>query len=189
MFHLKDVNRILVLAGREPVLDRATEVTPPTGPAIPLGPMTAEQFRNFPAREQALATALDRRYDRLKVAASSPTPPFTGDLLDELQFLLNFVSGEGSDHASQAVTVAANLTGLQPQAYLLVTGTQPADEVDRRLVALSEEFYGSLLVILRQHFVDGALRQQAVSRMEELDKVNGILGLRGLLPPFSLSGG
>ena len=190
MFHLKDVNRILVRAGRGPVLDRAAQVKPATGPAIDLQPMTPEEFRRFPKREKALAAAVDGTYARLRKALSSPTPPLTGELLDELRFVLDMVSVEGSDHTSQAVALAGTLAGLTPTEYLMVTGTEPADELDRRLLALSDEFYGSLLAVLGQHFadVDGLgppLRQQAVSRMEDLHKVNGMLGLRGLLPPFT----
>ena len=59
MFHLKDVNRVLVLAGREPMLDRAVKVTPSSGRSIDLAPMTATQFATFPKREKALAAALD----------------------------------------------------------------------------------------------------------------------------------
>src|SRR5688572_7839163 len=40
MFHLKNVNGVLVRAGREPVLDRVAQVSSDGGPAIDLHPMT-----------------------------------------------------------------------------------------------------------------------------------------------------
>jgi len=190
MFHLKDVNRILVRAGRDPALDRAARATSATGRAIDLQPMTAAQFRDFPKREKALAAAVDSAYARLRSALSTPTPPLTGELLDELRFVLDMVAVEGSDHTSKVLGLAQTLAGLTPAEYLLVTGVAPADELDRRLLALSDEFYGSLLAILGQQFADVGglgppLREQAVSRMEDMHKVNGMLGLRGLLPPFT----
>ena len=192
MFHLKDVNRVLVRGGREPVLDRAVQVTPSSGRPIDLGPLTPAQFVTFPKREKAFATALDARYSRLRDALASSTPPaLPPDVRDELEGLIQTASGQGMDHVSRLPTLVEPLAGLSPSEYLQVTGVEPTDELDRRLLALSDEFYGSLLAILREHLadVDGAgppLRQQAVSRMQDLHKITGLLVLRGLLPPFTL---
>jgi hypothetical protein len=178
MFHLKHVNRILVGAGREPVLDRAA------GP-IDLEPMTAAAFHRFPERELALADALDAIYAGLRAGLSAPAPPFTGALLDDLTNLVDFAG----NHAGGVPGVAESLASLTPAQYLLVSGVVPAGEIDRRLLALSDDFYSSLLDLLRAHFGDvdgfGMLRQPAISRMDDLHAVNGILGLRGLLPPFT----
>ena len=178
MFHLKQVNRILVGAGREPVLDRAA------GP-IDLEPMTGAAFQRFPERELALARALDDLYGRIGTALSAPAPPFTGAVRDDLMSLIDFAG----NHAGSVPGLAENLASLTPAQYLLVTGVAPAGEVDRRLLALSDEFYSSLLDLLRAHFADvegfGGFRQQATTRMDDLHAVNGILGLQGLLPPFT----
>jgi len=193
MFHLKDVNRVLVRAGRDPVLDRAVRVTPGSGRSIDLAPMTSVQFATFPKREKALADTLDGKYGRLRDALASSTPPaLPPDLLEEMEGVIVMASGPGMDHASRLSSLVEPLAGLTPSDYLRVTGVKPADELERRLLALSDDFYGSLLGILRDHFadVDGQgppLRHQAVSRMEDLHKVTGLLGLRGLLPPFTLS--
>lgn len=192
MFHLKDVNRVLVRGGREPVLGRAAQVTPTSGRRIELGSLTPAQFATFPKREKAFAAAIDGKYARLGDALASSTPPaLPPDVRDDLEGVIQSAAGPGMDHVSRLPTLVDPLAGLGPAEYLQVTGVKAADELDRRLLALSDDFYGSLLAILREHLadVDGAgppLRQQAVSRMEDLHKVNGLLVLRGLLPPFTL---
>lgn len=187
MSHLKHVNRVLVSAGQEPVLSRATEVTGSAGGPVDLGPMTAAQFQRFPAREAALAGALDGLYGRIRAALASSGPPFTGGVLDDL---VSLVAG-AADHAAGAPALAQLLDGLTPAHYLLVTGVEPANELDRRLLALSDDVYDSLVRILSDHFADvdflgPNLRQHAMDRMDDLHAVNGILGLRGLLPPFTI---
>jgi len=182
---------VLVRAGRPPVLHRAVKITPATGAPIDLTPMTVAQFTKFPKREKALAAALDRAYTGLRAALETPPKqPLPGDVLEELKGVLDMGSGPGMDHGSQLPAVVEPLAGLAPKDYLRVTGVKPVDELDRRLLALSDEFYGSLLGILREYFtdVDGQafwLRQEALARMDDLHKVNGILGVRGLLPPFT----
>lgn len=188
MFHLKEVNRILVLTGQDPVVDRATQVADAgAGAPVDLGPMTAAQFQRFPAREAALAGALDGVYGRIRAALASPATPFTGAVLDNLESL---VAG-ASDHAAGPPALAQLLDGLVPAQYLLVTRTEPADELDRRLLALSDDMYDSLLKVLRDHFSDldpvgVSLRPHAVSRMDDLHTANSVLGLRGILPPFTV---
>lgn len=178
MGHLKHVNRVLVRAGAEPVLGRA-----PAG----VQRMTPAQFTHFPARELALAGDVDRAYGRIRAHLTSAGPPFTGPLLDDLTNLLDVAS----DHAGATPALAAHLSGLGPDRYLFVTGEEPDGEIERRLLALSDEFYGSLLMILREHFADvdelgPPLRPQAISRMEDMHAVNEILALHGLLPAFTL---
>ena len=162
MGHLKHVNRVVVRAGGEPVLGRA---------AAGVQPMTPVQFTHFPDRELALAGDVDRTYARIRAHVASPSPPFTGHLLDDLTNLLDVASG----HARATPALAAHLSGLLPDRYLLVTGEEPDGEVERRLLALSDDFYGSLLVILRDHFADvdelgPPLRPQAISRMEDMTR-------------------
>ena len=150
-------------------------------------PMTPAQFTHFPARELALAGDVDRAYARIRARVASPSPPFTGQLLDDLTNLLDVAC----DHAGRTPALAAHLSGLGPDRYLLVTGEEPDGEIKRRLLALTDEFYGSLLMILREHFPDvdelgPPPRSQAISRMEDMHAVNEILALHGLLPAFTL---
>jgi hypothetical protein len=175
MSHLKHVNRILVGAGREPVLDR-TEAAP----------MTAVHFTHFPDRELALARALDGAYARVRAGLAAPAPPLIGPVLEDLTNLLE----SAGTHAGSVPALAGNLAALTPAQYLLVTGEAPDGEVDRRLLALSDRIYAALLEALRAFFADtgflGGFLQQARDRMDDMHAVNGILGLQGLLPPFTL---
>jgi hypothetical protein len=191
MIHLRNVNRVLVKGGRPPTLDRAMQVTSASGSDIDLMPMTASEFARFPEREKALAAALDHAYTGLRDAVEvPPTPSLPDGVLEELQGVLDLAVGPGMDHGSRLPAVVEPLARLSPTDYLRVTGVEAVDELDRRLLALSDEFYGSLLGILREHLadVDGEafwLRQEALSRMDDLHKVNGLLGLRGLIAPFT----
>jgi hypothetical protein len=183
MFHLKQVNRILVGAGREPVLDRATHAG-----AFDLAPMSAVHFTRFPEREVALAGAVDAAYAGIRAGLPAvPAPPLTKGLLEDLMSLLDFAG----NHAGEVPGLAENLSLLTPAQYLLVTGTAPAGDLDRRLLALSDDFYASLVAILRAHFADAegfsGLRDQATRRMDDLHTINGILGVQSLLPPFTIA--
>jgi len=158
-----------------------------------LQPMTVSEFRQFPKREEALAAAVDGSYRRLRTALAASPPLLPSHLLAALRSVVDGVTGPGMDHAGLLAGVVDLLAGLAPSEYLRVTGTEPADDVDRRLLTLSDRHYGALLAVLRNHFADTdgvgpPLRQLAVSRMEDLHEVNGILGLRRLLPPFTGSG-
>ena len=101
---------------------------------------------------------------------------------------MNLVDVAGN-HAGGVGGLAETLERLTPAQYLLVAGAPPTGEVDLRLLALSDEFYSSLVDLLRAHFADvegfGGFRQQATTRMDDLHAVNGVLGLLGLLPPFT----
>ena len=184
MFHLADVNAVLVRAGRDPVLDRATQVASAAGVPIDLDPMTIAQFAHFPAREKALAAALDGSCERIRLALASPTPPLDGQLLTQAQGAVE------RDHAGPIADLVDDLHDLAPADYLRVTGVAPAGAVDERLLALSDSMYGLLIGVLGDHFarVDdftSPLRQHAVTAMRNLHDANRVLGLRGLLPPFT----
>lgn len=183
MFHLRDANRLLVAGGRDPVLGRVAHLTPASGPRIDLTSMTPADFAHFPAREKALAAAVEDAYAPLRAALASPPSPVPDELRSRAEAVV-----DNAPHAGVPADLAQTLNGLSPADYLLVTGVAPADEVDRRLLALSDEFYAALLAILARHFADTegfGFRSEAVQRMEELHKINGILGLRGLLAPFT----
>ena len=189
MFHFRDVNRILVAVGQDPVLERATQVPGAAGAGTPvdLGPMTAAQFQHFPAREAALAEGLDGVYGRIRAGLASAGPPFTGGVLQDVEQLVDSASG----HVAGPPALAQLLDGLTPAQYLLVTGTEPSDEVDHRLLAVSDDMYHALLSILRDHFsnVDFSgvfLGPHARSRMDDLHAVNSVLVLRGFLAPFTV---
>ena len=190
MRHFRALNQILVDAGRDPVLDRVAQVTPASGPPVDLAPMTPIQFQHFPQRERAVGEAVDGRYERVRRALSSATPPLSGDELERVSFLLDSVVGNGG-HAGIGAALATTLGDIPPAEYLLVTNVEPTDELDQRLLALSDGSYRSLTRILRAAFGSTefgsgpTINGDAVPKMNELHEINGILGLRQVLPLFT----
>ena len=190
MRHFKTLNQILVDAGRDPVLDRVVQVTSESGLPIELAPMTPTEFEHFPKREWALGDAVDGGYERVRRALTSPTPPLSGNELDRVSSQLDFV-GEKRGHAGIGGVLATTLGDIPPSEYLLVTNVEPTEELDRRLLVLSDGSYRSLTRILRAAFGSTdfgsgpTINGDAVPRMNELHEVNGILGLRRVLPLFT----
>ena len=190
MRHFKSLNQILVRAGRDPVLDRVGQVTGESGPPIDLAPMTLAEFEHFPQRERALGEAVDGRYQWLRRALDSPTAPLSGDELDTVLPLLDSVRGNGG-HAGIGHALATTLGDIPPAEYLLVTNVEPTEELDQRLLTLSDGSYKSLTRILRAAFGTTELGSgptingDAVPKMNELHEINGILGLRRVLPLFT----
>ena len=185
MRHLRRVNQALVLAGREPVLHRAAHILPASGPAIPLRAFSPGQFQRFPERERSIASNVDRRYARLQSAVVSPASPFEGELLDEVSFMLESTA----DHISPVAALADHLTGLKPAEYLRAARVEPADELERSLLALSNRHYGVLVATLAGSFehdeqLGGQLLTVAVATMERLNDMNRLLVTRGLVPAF-----
>jgi hypothetical protein len=88
MRHLKNVNRVLVNAGREPQVGRATSLSSPRVPEIPLDPPTVAQLRSLINRESSLGRAVDERYEGLRPAVSSGQN-FTGDLLEAVSSVID----------------------------------------------------------------------------------------------------
>jgi hypothetical protein len=188
MRHLRRVNHALVLAGRIPILHRATHLVPSSGPAIPFGPFTPELFERFPERDKSIASTLDQRYARLQSAVSAPDSLFEGDLLDQI----NFALGSAADHTTAVGVLANHLTGLEPAEYLRATRVEPADQLERTLLELSDRYYRVIVPTLAASFendqlVDEQLLPLAVSTMDRLNDVNRLLVKRGMIPGFVLS--
>jgi hypothetical protein len=72
--------------------------------------------------------------------------------------------------------------------YLRATPRAPSDDLEERLLDLSDHSY-RLLVRIVQIFFDPANQRvgfsDALDAMNALDKVNRVLVGRGLLPPFT----
>ena len=188
MFHLKSLNLNLVQAGRSPQLGRADAIASASVPEIPLGPPTAQQLADFPAREDAIARAMDERYKRLEPAVTS-APVFEGDLLENVR---GTIVGEGSIHATGVASLRAVVGRTPPAELVIVTGREPADAFDERLLKVSDQGYGLTLAALGHQFGEtdffaaGTFRALATDVMLGLDDVHSLLVLRGLLPPFTL---
>lgn len=181
MFHLRDANRALVTGGRDPVLDRVDELPAVAGSTpVRLRPVDAAAFSDFPKREKALAAAIEARYDRVGAVVTAPPTGFPDDLLGSLEILLG-----NRDHCGPVGELADALHGLAPSQYLLVTGTKPDGALDDGLLELSDGAYTSVQELLRLHFTGQPTGIRPDARMDELNRINQLLVLRGLLPPFS----
>jgi hypothetical protein len=187
MFHLKGVNRGLVAAGRFAQLGRAASISGDSVETV-LGPPGPAQLERLLEREEAIASAVDERYARLRPAVTSD-PVFEGDLLDELRSL---VIDDGPTHAAACVTLRDFLGDLASADFLRATRREAADAFEQRLLDVSDRSYRLVLAALQERlaqedlFVAGLFRGLAVSAMEGLDEINRVLVQRGLLPPFTL---
>ncbi|MGI9021698.1 MAG: hypothetical protein ACR2HV_00400 [Acidimicrobiales bacterium] len=187
MRHFGSVVGVLVRAGRRPAFERARHVLPPAGPAIPLGSLTPAQFHAFTERQEAIASTVDARYASFESVLTSASPPLDSDLMGEIGVLL--VSG--TDHLAQVPGLVDPLAGMEPSAYLRATRVEPADDLERSLLAVSNRYYRTLLAILGARFTHqelaGDLFGRAQTAMTELDGCNKLLVARGVIPRFSLA--
>jgi hypothetical protein len=182
MFRLKHMCFALVDAGRLPGLGRATSIT--AGVESSLDPPSAAQLAHLVAREQALASALDERYVRLKGAVTSD-PVFEGPLLEELR---QIVVDEGPTHSGALLGLQHALgEGELPADLLRATRREAADSFEQRLLDASDRSYGLVLALLRERFVPESFTSGTLSvkAMDSLDQINRLLVQRGLLPPFA----
>ncbi len=188
MRQLKRLNEVLVFAGREPTLSRATELRAGPSPAIALAPLTPAQLDGLLDREVAIGQAIDARYESLRPSID-PATGFDEDLGGRIGFLIDV----GIGHADFATSLRAGLSGLDPSAYLVVTRDTPADEIERGLLDLSDRWYDFIVVTLHVGFGNEQLMNPMLDRaagaMFSLDAVNDLLAARKLLPRFTPSSG
>ncbi|GIH03771.1 hypothetical protein Rhe02_18380 [Rhizocola hellebori] len=187
MFRLKDINRLLIKANEDATLERATSITSQTAGAIALGPPDLAQLQQLLTRGHHIATAVDRRYERLRPAVTTD-PVFDGDLLFNAHTL---IVDDGPTHAASFAQLRDALGALTPAEFLRATRREAADRFELRLLEVSDRGYRLVLAALRGLFVPedsvcGALRNLAVDAMEVLDHANRVLVSRGLLPPFTI---
>jgi hypothetical protein len=182
MFHLKGINRGLVDAGRSVQLGRASSISGDSIAEIPLDPPSHAQLERLLEREEAIASAVDERYTRLRPAVTSD-PVFEGDLLDELRFI---IVDDGPTHAAAVATLRDSLGDLAPAEFLRATRREPTDTFEGRLLDVSDRSYRLIQAALQEHFASQhSFRGLAISAMEGLDQINRALVQRGLLPPFT----
>jgi hypothetical protein len=186
MFHLKGVNRALVKAGGSAQVERAGSISSAAAGAIPLGPPTREQLERLLEREDAIARAVDDRYNRLRPAVTS-APVFEGELLDELR---SVIVDDGPSHAAGLADLRDALRGVAPAEFLRATRRVARDSFEERLLDVSDRSYRLVLSAVRELFgeefaVAGAFRGFAVAAMEGLEQIDRVLVQRGLLPPFT----
>jgi hypothetical protein len=185
MRHLHGVNRALGAAGRPPQVGRATSITGESMSEIALVPPSPAHLEGFLKRAREIAAAVDRRYARLRPAVAPEATLFEGDALEQMSFVLD----PGPDHATPIDSLDENLGGLKPESFR-AAARDPADDVERTLLRLSDRYYGLIVSTLEAWFayeseLSGILRGRALSLMDGLDEINGALVGRGLLPRFA----
>ena len=190
MHHLARVNRVLVRAGRGPVLERASHVVPASGPPVALGTLHPGRFHAFPKGEAAVAATIDTRYVRLKEAVAASGTVFDTELLADLLALLDSLAG----HAEAVRTLAGTLDDVDLPEVLRDLRLEPAGDLERDVVALSNRYYRTVVHsvaagLAHDEALAGQLLSVATSTMFQLDAVNAVLVTRGLVPPFDLTGG
>jgi len=186
MTHLQRVNDVLTLAGRPPQVGRAAVFTGHSGPAVTFGPLSDDQLAGFLDREGAIGALLEAHYAWLQSALAPLADSLTGDLLDRITFLFDTCS----DHTSRVDGVRARLAGIPPALFLRATRRIPADDLERSVLLLSDQYYALVVDTMQasfafDHELGGQLRNRGITIMDVLNEVNGLLVERGLLPSFT----
>lgn len=183
MRRLRAINDLLMAAGRDTELGRATELRrAPPDPPIAFAPLTAAQLDGLLDREYAMATAVDARYTALRDGVD---PAVVGEL-EGLSFMLDAINLTES-----FARLRDGLAGLSPGTYLYATRDVPADDRERGLRDLSDRYYAFVLTALRAGFANADVESQmidnvAVGAMFSWDEINKVLVAAGLLPAFTL---
>jgi hypothetical protein len=182
MRHLKSVNDALVISGRSAQVGRADGIA-----GIALGPPSAAQLEQLVQREEAIAAAVDERYERLHPAVEPGNSALEDQLREKVRFILAFCT----NHAEDVAGLRTSLHGLAPADFLRATRRETTDPFEKRLLAVGDQTYGLLLEIVRQWLgpqedVVGFLsfRDWAMRAMTDLDDIHRLLVQRGLLPRF-----
>jgi hypothetical protein len=183
MFQLKRMWRILVEAGRDPTLDRASRVETASGGDIKLAPLENSDLHDLVNRERDIAKAVDHQNRRLldvvEVGSFGKSDP-----LDEIK---EVIRDGGLTHFDAATALVESLVDLTPTEYLRATRREGADSTERRLLDHSDKLYSLTLSALRFRLSpDSTIGQSLpVGLMESLDDANRLLVQRGILPSFT----
>jgi hypothetical protein len=182
MRHLKSVNSALVDGGRPAQVERADTIA-----GIALGPPSATQLERLVEREEAIAAAVDERYERLRPAVESENPVLEDRLRENVQFILALCT----NHAEDVAGLRTALHGLATADFLRATRRETTDPFEQRLLAIGDQTYGLLVDIVREwlgpqeDFVSiPPFRDWALRAMTALDDIHRLLVQRALLPRF-----
>ena len=177
MSHLLQVNGVLTLAGRRAQLSRAASI----------GPVTTPELERLLDRERQIGRAVDQAYDRVCEAFSAQEGLFE----DELQGAVTFLLDPCPDHSSRLDDLKEHLEGIPHGEFLRAAPRDPRNAVEGELLDLSDMHYGLIVATVRawvghEAELGGDLRGRAISAMDNLNVINGLLVQRGLLPRFAL---
>ena len=182
MFHLKDICRALVAAGRSPDLGRASSITDASGGQVSLDPPSVEQLRDLLKREDTITRAVDAAYAGLAAA-------ITPDLFEEpLLGRLRDVVEAGAAHGDGTSRLRDALGDPPPPDYLRVPRRETNDPFEQDLLRASDLAYRLVTSALRDQFAQPdvfSFRSLATTAMDALDASNRALARRGLLPAFT----
>jgi hypothetical protein len=188
MFRYKALQLALVEAGGSPELARATSISSDSVAEIALGPPSAAQLGRFLARAQAIASAVEERYAKLRPAVTSD-PVFEGPLLEHLRAV---VVEDAPTHTAALVNLRTLLPDDVPAGLLRATRRQANDAFEQRVLDASDRIYHLVLSTLREQFehrdffISRSFRFLAEKEMTSLDDITRLLVQRGLLPAFTL---
>jgi hypothetical protein len=189
MFRLKRINDALLAAGRPGETGRAASISSASVPEISLAPLTPDQFTDIVPREREIGRAIGERYAMLAPAVTT-TPVFSGDLLSEIQAVIE----DGQGYPALLAGYRDPLGGVPSGKVVRATRREAADDSEQNLLDTSDRAYRLLVELLGQAFTpppDGRLLasvQPAVEAMTITDGINAELTRRGLLPPFTPAG-
>jgi hypothetical protein len=189
MGHLHRINNALTLAGRRPQVGRAARIERAGAPDIVLDPPGGTKVEHFLERNRLIAEAVDAAYERLRSAAQAVDPPFEGELLDELTFVL-----DPGPHVEPVVTLRDILEAIPATEYLRATRREPSSALEQSLLHLADLHYNLIVATVRAWFehaaeAGGDLRGRALSAMDGAATLNAMLVERGLLPAFAFDPG
>lgn|SRR5439155_4918638 len=186
MKQLHRINTALTLAGWPPQVGRAAAIRTEAGVELAFGPLSRADLDRLVAREEDLARAVDARTERLRPTVEGPDAVFA----DELLFAVSGVVDVGTGHAGALDRLKGHLHDVPPAVYLRVTRQEPADDAERAVLDLADRHYHLVVANVRAAFAyddafGGSLLQRALSTMDVMNAVDGLLTARGLLPAFT----
>ncbi|MGW7455483.1 ferritin-like domain-containing protein [Streptomyces sp. NPDC054787] len=198
MRHLRWVNEALGTLGRAPVLARAQEIERETDHRFGLEPLTPARLQWFvdvesPSRNSRAdpidPNGIDGMYVALHEALVKRPEQFPD--ADRLAHLVKLIIDEGGDHWRRFQAVQGHLAGLTEDQYLRPLASDTTDELNLRLLDISDQNYAMLLATLQESFArhdaaGGALMEQTRQVMRNMHEVNHVLAARGVGPRFTL---
>ena len=187
MRHLRRVDEVLRLAGRSPSVRRAIRLDVGPHAGLALAPLTSAQLDGFADRERNVAGAVDDAYRAVAAALGSLSPDHAPEWLDQARFVVDGCS----EHAAAFTPVTDGLAAVDAHEFPLVVRDEPADDVERALIEVSDRHYGIVVDTVAASFahderVGGQLLSVAVRSMDGLYEVLRLLMARGVLPRFRL---
>jgi hypothetical protein len=199
MRHFRWINEALLMLGKKPNFERATELRKPPGRdgfrqlpmPLTLEALTPEAVSHFVEIErpsqQYKADEIAGLYTHILVSLQQHEKretEYTPEERERLQEVCKLIIDEGGDHWRRAVRVQELLKDWNPNDYLRYAGPsdpEPPGSAERVLQDLGDHYYQLMLDILKMAFlqpenVRGRTLRQARRVMHNLHDVGRLLG-------------